>query len=94
MNTLKIALYALATLTSLACTILLVRGYLRSRVRLLFWSSLCFVCLTANNILLFADLVIFPLSDLRLPRLVASLVGLSCLLYAFVWEADRNGGMK
>jgi hypothetical protein len=94
MNALKILLYALATVTSFACTVLLLRGYLRSRVRLLFWSSLCFVGLTVNNILLFADLVIFPMADLRLPRLIASMAGLACLLYAFVWESDRNGGLK
>jgi len=94
MNALKILLYVLAIVTSLACTILLLRGYLRTRVRLLFWSSLCFVGLTVNNLLLFTDLVIFPQGDLRILRLVASMAGLVCLLYAFIWESDRNGGMK
>ncbi len=94
MDALKILLYALATITSFACTAFLLRGYLRSRVRLLFWSSLCFVGLTVSNILLFADFVIFPTADLRLVRLIASMAGLVCLLYAFIWESDRNGGQK
>jgi hypothetical protein len=92
MNILKIILYAVAILSSLACTVLLFRGYARRRVRLLMWSGLCFVGLTFNNLLVFADLVVFPNVDLRLPRLLATLAGLACLLYAFIWEPDRNGG--
>lgn len=91
MNVIKIILYGLAILTSLACTVLLFRGYVRKRVRLLMWSGLCFVGLTVNNILVFADLVIFPGDDLRLPRLLTTLMGLVCLLYAFIWEPDRKG---
>ena len=34
--------YALCALTSLACAVLLLRGYASSRVRLLLWSGLCF----------------------------------------------------
>jgi hypothetical protein len=92
MNIIKIILYGLAIFASLACTVLLFRGYLRRRVRLLMWSGLCFVGLTLNNILVFADLVIFTDVDLRLFRLLSTLTGLLCLLYAFIWEPDRNGG--
>jgi hypothetical protein len=87
---LKIALYALATLTSLGCTILLARGYARHRYRLLLWSALCFACLTVNNVLLFIDLVLFPGIDLRLWRLVAALAGVLFMLYAFLWEAEAE----
>ena len=58
-------------------------------MRLLFWSALCFVFLSLNNALLFFDLIVFPTQvDLRPYRLGAALVGVGCLLYAFIWEAD------
>ena len=50
--------YALCALTSLACAALLLRGYVRSRVRLLLWSGLCFAFLFLNNVLLFVDKVV------------------------------------
>lgn len=87
MASLRILLYALAALTCLACTVLLAREYLRTRVRLLLWSTLCFVGLSVNNVLLFVDLVLVPEMDLRLPRVLASLSGMLFLLYGF-WEAD------
>lgn len=88
MELLRIALYALAIVTSLGCTVLLVRGWLRRREPLLLWSSLCFAGLSVNNVLLFLDLVVFPSADLRVARLAASLAGLLCMLYAFIWEAE------
>jgi len=89
MATMNFVMLALAVLTSIACMVLLFRGYARTGVRLLFWSALCFVFLSLNNILLFADRIIFPVSvDLRLYRLGASLGAIACLLYAFIWESD------
>ena len=45
---------------------LLFRGYARTGARLLFWSGLCFVGLSVNNVLLFFDFVVFPTQvDLR-----------------------------
>jgi hypothetical protein len=85
----KFLLYLLAALSSIACTALLFRGYARSGARLLFWSALCFVGLSVNNVLLFFDFVVFPTQlDLRPWRLLASLAGLLFLLYAFIWEAE------
>ena len=81
-------LYSLAALTSLACMLLLFRAYARTGLRLLFWSALCFVGLSVNNLLLFLDLIVFPDFDLRLWRLVAALAGLFALLYGFIWEAE------
>lgn len=78
----------LAALTSLACTVLLFRAYAANGVRFLLWSALCFVCLTANNVLLFFDLNLVPNIDLRVWRLGASLAGIVFLLYAFIWEAE------
>jgi hypothetical protein len=81
-------LYSLAALTSLACMLLLFRAHARTGLRLLFWSALCFVGLSINNLLLFLDLIVFPDLDLRLWRLAAALAGLLALLYGFIWEAE------
>lgn len=88
MVSLEFVFTLLAALTSLTCTALLFRAYAANGVRLLLWSALCFVCLTANNILLFLDLNVVPDMDLRALRLGASLAGIVFLLYAFIWEAE------
>jgi hypothetical protein len=87
MVTLNFVLALLAVLTCLACTLLLFRGYARSGLRLLFWSALCFICLTLNNVLLFIDLPLFTHVDLRPYRLTAALVGLGFLIYGFIAES-------
>jgi hypothetical protein len=88
MTTFRSLLYLVAIATCLTCTVLLFRGYLRRRIRLLMWSALCFAALTASNVLLFVDLVVFPGVDLRPARLLAALTGILLMLYAFIWEAD------
>lgn len=88
MAALNFILYLLAVLTCLACTVLLFRGYARSGLRLLFWSALCFVFLTLNNVLLFFDLVFFTEVDLRPYRLLAALGGVVFLLYGFIFESE------
>jgi len=91
METFNLILYLMAVLTCIACTVMLARGYLRTRVRLLLWSTLCFVGLSFSNILLFFDVVVFPTEvDLRLWRVCATAVGLVFLLYGFIWEAEDN----
>ena len=84
----KVVLYTMAILTSLACTILLLRDYARRQLRLLLWPALCFVCLTLNNVLLFVDLVVLPATDLRVVRVSTSLIGMMFLLYGFICDAD------
>jgi hypothetical protein len=79
--------YLLCALTSTACAWMLIRGYRRSRVRLLFWSSFCFVGLALNNLVLFVDLVVWPDVDLTLVRGAAAIAGFACLLYGLVWES-------
>jgi hypothetical protein len=89
MPTFNFVLFALVMLACLACTVLLFRGYAASGVRLLLWSALCFVGLSASNVLLFFDLVLFPTqADLRPYRLGAAAVGLAFLLYGFISEHD------
>ena len=48
----------------------------------------CFVGLTANNLLLFLDLVVFTQIDLSPWRSLAALAGLALLLYGLVWDAE------
>jgi hypothetical protein len=80
--------YILCALTALACAVFLLRGYGRSRMRLLFWSGICFVALTAENILLFVDMIIFPTAvDLAPIRNMVALFGLLVLLFGLVWNA-------
>ena len=88
MDAFQFLLFLFAALTSFGCMVLLFRGYARTGLRLLLWSALCFIFLTANNVLLFIDNVIVPQIDLRPYRLMAALVGIGCLLYAFIWEAE------
>jgi hypothetical protein len=83
------AIYVLCTLTALACAVLLHRGYRRSGERLLLWASICFVCLTMNNLLLYVDLVVIESVSLALPRSISALLGLSALLYGLVWEGGE-----
>ena len=78
--------YALCALTSLACAVLLLRGYSASRARLLLWSGLCFVGLAANNIILLIDVRVVPTIDLSLWRSLPALAGVAILLYGLVWE--------
>jgi hypothetical protein len=80
------AVYLLCGITSIACTVLLLRGYLDSKSKLLFWSSLCFGGLALNNILLFVDLVIVPTADLGIIRSTLALVAMMVLLFGLVWE--------
>ena len=79
--------YVLCAATSIACAVLLLMGYQRSRTRLLFWSGLCFVGLALNNVVLFVDLVLVPSVDLSLVRSGTALVGMLVLLFGLVWEA-------
>lgn len=81
------AVYVLCALTSLVCTVLLVRAYRQNRVPLLFWSALCFLALTLENGVLFLDVFIFPEVNLTVPRRMAALGGLSLLLYGLIWKS-------
>ena len=45
------AVYLLGILVTLACALLLLRGYVRGKKRLLVWRGLCFTGLTITNAL-------------------------------------------
>lgn len=81
--------YLLGALTTLLCCVMLLRGYARRRRRLLYWSGLCFGCLTLSNVLLFVDLALTPhAADLYLLRLSTAAIAMLLLLYGLIWEAE------
>ena len=84
----KAAVYVLGFLTSLVCAALLLRAYFGSRNRLLLWSGLCFVGLTASNLLVFLDIVTFPDVDLYPYRLITAAAGMLLLLFGLIWETE------
>jgi hypothetical protein len=79
--------YLLCALTSLVCAVLLFRGYMRQKVRLLLWCGLCFAGMTFNNILLIMDLVLFPDVTLWHVRSLSGLVATALLVFGLVWDA-------
>ena len=80
--------YIIGALTSAACAVLLMRGYVRGRKRLLFWSGLCFTILSLSNMLIFVDLVLFPDIDLYRYRLGSASVAILLLLYGLIWKSE------
>ena len=80
--------YILCFLTSAACAFLLGRSYSRWRVRLLFWSSICFGLLALNNLALVLDLIIWPDGDLRLLRVFLALAAVVSLIWGFIWDEE------
>ena len=82
------AIYSLCALTSLTCLVLLWRSYRAIGSRLLFWSAMCFLLLTINNVLLVLDKIVFVQRDLSLGRLTAALLAVMLLLFGLIWEED------
>ena len=80
--------YALCALTCLLCAVLLFRGYLASRAKLLFWSGLCFTGLLLNNIVLVLDKLVYTDLDLLPMRLWITLTALLLLLYGLLYEGE------
>ncbi len=76
------------TLVTLLCGVLLFRGYVRVKRRLLLWSALCFFGLSISNLLLLLDLVVFPAVDLYPWRLLTATVAMMLLLYGLIWEGE------
>jgi hypothetical protein len=75
-------------LSSGLCAWLLLRGYFRSRYRLLLWGGICFLGLTLNNALLVVDKMMFPDINLFTLRLVLALSAMMALLYGVIWDAE------
>jgi hypothetical protein len=81
--------FLLCALTAFACTWMLLRAWLRSRARLLMWSALCFAGLTANNVLLVLDRLVFTSVDLTTWRLGLGLLAVLLLVTGLVLEDER-----
>jgi hypothetical protein len=81
-------IYGLCAAMALACAVLLLRGYLRTRFRLLLWSGLCFTGLCATNVLLVLDEVVFVDLDLSSWRLGVGFVAMLLLVFGLVAEGD------
>ena len=80
--------YILCAITSALCAGLLARSYRRNRTRLLMWSTLCFVGLAINNLLLVLDLIVVPDAvDLSIWRQATALVSIMLLVLGLVWES-------
>jgi len=78
--------YLLCAFTSALCAVLLLRGYRRSRARLLYWSSAAFIGLALNNVLLYVDVEIVTWIDLSIIREVVALGSMLVLLTGLVTE--------
>jgi hypothetical protein len=79
--------YILCTLTALICAVLLLRGYARSRTRLLLWCGVFFLVMTVENSILFYDRVFLPVEvDLGGIRNGLALVGMGLLMYGLIWD--------
>ena len=78
--------YVLCALASLACALLLIRSYLRTRLRLALLTCLCFAGLALNNLLLLVDLVVVPSMDLSLLRSAVAVAALGLLVLGLVLE--------
>lgn len=77
--------YILGAGVTFLCAMLLLKGYLRSRKRLLLWSGLC-LGLTVSNGLVFVDLVLIQDVDLYAARLGTALIAMCLLLFGLIWE--------
>lgn len=80
-------IYILCAATALLCAVLLWRSYRRNGVRLLLWSSVCFLGLVAENVLLLADHMTPTQIDLSLLRNLVGLAALISLVFALIWES-------
>jgi hypothetical protein len=83
------AVYILCALTCAAVAGLLLRGYRRSKTRLLLWSGLCFIGLTLNNVVLYFDMIVTAANvSLLFWRNLLNLASMAFLLYGLIWDSE------
>jgi hypothetical protein len=84
-------IYALCALASIACAVLLFRGYRKAGGRLLLLSAACFSGLAVNNILAFTDFVIVPRQNLALARQAAAAGAVFLFLVGLILNDNERG---
>jgi len=82
-----VIVFILCVLTCFGCAFFLGKAFRASKLRLLFWSSLCFFILGCANLLLFADLVIYPGVNLMILRNAVTLAAVFVLLLGLIFES-------
>jgi hypothetical protein len=80
--------YILCFVTCAVCAGLLVRSWMKTRMRLLLWTAVSFVFLAVNNFFLFADTTLAPDVDLSAFRVTAGVVAICVLIFGLIWEAE------
>jgi hypothetical protein len=80
-------IFALCAVTSLGCAGLLLRSYGKTRARLLLWSSICFIGLAINNILVCVDFIVLPKVDLSALRASIALIALLSINFGLIWDS-------
>jgi hypothetical protein len=81
------AIYALCAGTSLMAAWMLLRQYGARRSRVLLWSSIAFVGIAINNVLVMLDFGVFPGMDLSVVRSFTAALSMTILVYGLIWEA-------
>jgi hypothetical protein len=79
--------YILCVITSLASAFLLLRAARRGKGLLLWTSSLCFLGMAANNIMLFVTANTGPEIQLEIPANITALASALVLLVGLIWDA-------
>lgn len=81
--------YTLCAITTILCALLLGNAFRKSGSRILLWSTLCFVGLALNNIVLVIDLVVFPKAlDLSMLRSSLAVAGVGALIYGLIFDIN------
>lgn len=78
--------YILCAITSLVCSVMLLKAYFANRFRLLFWCGLGFIGFALNNVLLFLDLIVVPEIDIVNFRTLPALLGMVVMIYGLIME--------
>ena len=82
--------YTLCAMTTVACSLLLLRSYFDTRHRLLLWSGISFAGLGANNVLLVIDRIVLPSVDLAIWRHGIALGAMLILLCSLIRESTTS----
>lgn len=81
-------IFMLCAASALAAAVLLLKAWRRTRLRMLLWSGACFVGLTATNVLLMFDKIVFTTVDLTPLRLSIGLLSVLLLVVGLMLEGD------